>query len=169
MPLFFKVSQLFPVCSIALALTFAGCGGEPKPAGMPPLHPATLVFTQEGEPIAGASVQLVSETDSRWPIGGSTDTAGTIALKTYGKYPGVPEGKYKVVVSKVEREQIGPAPQSMYEVQKENVFDLIDANYSIPEKTPLTIEVKPGKNSYEPFDLGKKIRQKVKKPGDIKE
>ena len=158
---FLRLSTVGLVCGF---LTFAGCGGEPKPDGMPKLHPTVIQLAQDGAPLEGASVQLLSETDGRWPIGGSTDANGAVSLSTYGKYPGVPEGKYKVVVSKVEREKFGPEPTSMYESQAENVYNLIDTVYSTAETTTLEVEVKAGKNSFGPFDLGMKIRQPVQRP-----
>ena len=168
LPKNFTLREFFPrlstVCLAACCLTFAGCGGEPKPEGLPKLYPTIIQLTQDGEPIEGASVQLVSETDGRWPIGGSTDANGSVSLSTYGKYPGVPAGKYKVLVSKTEREKVGPEPQSMYETQAENVYDLIDPVYSRAGTTTLEVEVKPGKNSLGPFDLGAKIRLPIQKP-----
>jgi hypothetical protein len=88
-----------------------------------------------------------------------------VVLKTYGKYPGVPEGTYKIVISKYEREQIGTS-SSMYDSQGENTYDLIDPSYSSPSTTTLTVTVEAGKKSYDPIDLGKKIRQRVKLPGE---
>ena len=154
------------VGSVALCLLLAGCGGPPKPEGLPKLYSTTIQLTQAGDPCEEASVRLVPELQSNWPVGGSTDATGTVTLKTYGKYPGAPEGKYKVVVSKVERQPVGSASSSMYEVQKEVVYDLVNPIYSTPEGTPLEIEIRPGKNVFGPFDLGTRIHQKVKKPGE---
>ena len=152
------------VGSIVLCCAFAGCSGELEPEGMPKRHPTVIQFTQAGQPCDGASVRLHPETPNNWAVGGSTDASGTVELKTYGKYPGVPEGKYKIIISKNERETVGAAPASMYEVQQDEVYDLIDPVYSTPSGTPLSIEVKPGKNSFGPFDLGEKVRQKTVKP-----
>ena len=154
-------------CSAVFCLVLAGCSGEPKPDGLPKLYPVSLSFTQEGEPVKDASVRLVavSESQTNWSVGGSTNATGTAALKTYGKYPGVPEGKYKIVISKYEREQIGNAA-SMYDAHGENTYDLIDPSFSSPQTTSLTVDVEPGKKSYDPIDLGKKIRQPIKKPGE---
>ena len=167
MLLFSKISRLPLMCSVIFLIILSGCGGEPKPDGFPTLYPVSLQFMQEGKPCAEASVGLVPQDGSKWATGGSTDSNGIVTFKTHGKFPGVPEGKYKIVISKHEREESGPAPQSMYEAQKTlEVYDLIDPDYSIPEKTSLEIEIRPGKNSFDPFDLGKEIRQRVKKPGE---
>ena len=166
MLLFSKISRLPLMCSVIFLPLLSGCGGEPKPDGLPELYPVSLQFTQDGKPCAEASVSLVPQDGSKWATGGSTGSNGTVTFKTHGKFPGVPEGKYKIVISKYEREKIGSESQSMYEVQREEVYDLIDPDYSIPEKTTLEIEVRPGKNTFDPFELGKEIRSKVKKPGE---
>jgi len=156
------------ICVGFLITAFVGCS-EQKPDGLPTLYPVALKFTQDGKPCEGASVTLIAETpgtQTNWIVGGSTDATGTAVLKTYGKYPGVPEGKYKVVVSKVVREQIGTPSESMYESQGENAYYLIDPAYSKPGMTTLEIEVTPNKKVYEPFELGKEIREKVKAPGE---
>ena len=165
MPFSPKIVRLILVAPLVLCLVFIGCGGEPRPDGLPPLHPTVVQFTQGGEPIEGASVQLVSETDGRWPVGGATDASGSVTLQTYGRYPGVPEGRYKVLVLKTERERVGPEPQSMFEPRIENVYDLVDPIYSTPETTPLTVEVQSGRNSLGPFDLGERIRRPARQPG----
>ena len=133
---------------------------------MPALHPVTLKFTQDGQPCEGASISLIPEIPSGWISGGSTDATGTAVLRTYGKYPGVPEGKYKVVVTKVVREQIGPPSESMYDFAGEAVYHLIDTVYSVPGTTTIEIEVQPGRNVFDPMELGAEIRERVRRPGE---
>lgn len=88
------------VCALVAAI---GCGGKPKPDGMPELIPATIVVTQEGAPLADATVTLVSADGScKWAVGGKTDAKGRAALNTHGDFSGAPEGNFKVGVSKVE-------------------------------------------------------------------
>jgi hypothetical protein len=142
---------------------FLGCA-DPKPDGLPNLQPVSLQFTQDGTPCEKASVNLSPQDGNRWAVGGSTDANGIVQLKTHGKYQGVPAGKYKIVVTKTERETVGPPPNSVFEQQQENIYDLIDPVYSNPEKTPLEIEIVAGKNQFQPFDLGKKIRELTKTP-----
>lgn len=164
MSVFHKFLLLFLLGLVCFCPAFSGCRGEAEPEGMPKRHPATIQLTQAGEPCEGASVRLIAESQNNWSVGGSTDATGTVTLQTYGKYPGAPEGKYKVVVTKIERE-IAADSGSMYDSKGETSYDLIDPVYSSPEGTPLEIEVKSGKNAFGPFDLGEKIRQKVKPPG----
>ncbi|MDR2439017.1 MAG: hypothetical protein LBE12_06580 [Planctomycetaceae bacterium] len=150
---------------IFLSLGLIGCSEE-KPNGLPKLYSVSLQFTQDGIPCEGASAHLDSQDGSPWTVGGSTDATGTVAFKTHGKFVGVPSGKYKVTVSKVEREEVGPPPKNMYKSQEIVMYDLIDPIYSNPKTTPLEIEVLPDKKFLESFDLGKKIRVKVVKPGE---
>lgn len=153
-------------CIIFLPFVLGGCRDD-RPAGMPKLLPVTLSFTQEGSPCEGASVRLISEETGggKWSVGGATDAKGEVSLKTYGKFPGVPEGKYKIVVSKVERERLGTESDSMYDSRGEISYNLIDEAYGDANATDLRIEItKDGK--YDPIELGPKIREKMKAPGD---
>ncbi|MDR0610625.1 MAG: hypothetical protein LBG58_10980 [Planctomycetaceae bacterium] len=150
---------------ILLSLGIFGCG-ENRPDGLPKLYPVSLQFTQDGIPCNGASVHLVPLEEIVWAIGGSTDANGTVVFKTHGKFAGVPAGKYKVTVSKTEREEIGPTPQSIYESQEIVFYDLVEQVYSNPKMTPLEIEVVAGKKLSKSFELGKAIRVKMVKPGE---
>ena len=157
--------RLSLLCSIILCLTFAGCGGEPKPDGLPKLHPVTLTFTQGGEPCVESIVTLVPESDSPWGTGGITDASGNVAVRTHGKFLGAPAGKYKITISKTESGVAGPAPADMFTVQTIQTFNLIDPIYANSETTTLVIEVEEGKNSFPPFELGEKVREPVRLPG----
>jgi hypothetical protein len=152
-------------CLFTCGLT--GCG-EPKPDGLPKLQPVSLSFIQEGQPCENASVHLNPVDENPWAVGGTADSTGTVVFRTHGKYSGAPAGKYKVTVSKTDREEIGPPPKDMFDIQQETVmYDLVDPVYSNPATTPLEIEVEPGKHFSKTFDLGKKIRNKMKKPGGV--
>ncbi|MDR2641589.1 MAG: hypothetical protein LBC74_02220 [Planctomycetaceae bacterium] len=161
-PFWTRTIGLFIV--VLFSLVLFGCG-ENKPDGLPKLQPVTLRFTLDGQPCDSASVHLIPQENSPWVVGGSTDTTGTVVLKTHGKFSGVPIGKYKITVSKVEREDVGELPKNMYDPQPETVmYNSIDPDYSNPEKTSLEIDVIQGKKISESFDLGKKIRVKIEKP-----
>ena len=157
------VSRLTRLSILGLMVSYlvlSGCGGEPKPPGLPKLYPVSLKFIQDGAPCADASVVLIPEDGSKWPTGGATNADGVAVLRTYGKYPGAPVGKYKVMVSKQEVEPLGttsePSPSP-----KVNVYHLINPEYSSIVNTPFKIEVVAGKNEFELFDLGKKVRIRV--------
>jgi len=155
---------LFP---IVLCLTVAGCGGEPRPDGLPELFPVTLTFTQEGEPCVEAIVTLIPESDSPWGTGGITDANGRVAVRTHGKFLGAPAGRYRVTISKTESGVAGPAPADMFTVQTIQTFHLIDPTYADFASTPLIIEVEANRrgNSFPPFELGERVREPVRLPG----
>ena len=86
------------VCCAGASL---GCGGKPKPDGMPELIPTTVVVTQNGAPLGDAALTLTSADGScKWAVGGRSDAQGRAVLYTQGDYKGAPEGTFKVGVSK---------------------------------------------------------------------
>lgn len=85
------------------------------PEGMPSLiKEASVSVIQDGKPLPGAKVALISSDSSvKWTVGGTTDEQGVAKLVTHGQYPGAPAGSYKVTVSKREEPQFKnqePAP-----------------------------------------------------------
>jgi hypothetical protein len=88
--------------TLLLAVLFVSGCGEPRPAGMPKLYPASIIVTFEGEPFDGATVQLMPEDAAiaRWGPIGQTNSSGVAVLRTDGKYNGAPLGNYKILVSK---------------------------------------------------------------------
>jgi len=158
--------RFFHLFLCALMLFVVACGGPKKPDGMPALHKTTLTLTQDGTPLAGASVSLVPETGAmRWPAGGITDKSGTVHIKTMAQFDGAPEGSYKVTVIKTEEEDTGEVVKmsdadggGTVPVMKS--YYVVDKKYQTPAGSDLTLEVKPGKNT-KPFDVGKAIREPV--------
>jgi len=146
---------------IMVLLTTIGCS-EPLPDGMPPLYPVTLKFHQNGELLDEASIRLIPQFDSPWAIGGSTNAKGEVRLKTHGKYDGVPAGKYKITVNKFVSE--GELPLPGQNTPPMNHFNLVETEFTLPNKTPLEIEVVEGKNHFEPFDLGEGVRSELVSP-----
>jgi len=142
---------------VAFILVITGCGGEPKPDGFPKLYPVSLKFVQEGEPLEGASVVLVPQSDSKWASGGITDAKGVVTLRTHGKFAGVPAGTYKVRIQKQETGEVPTSTDStgLTTYGTATAYDLVNPDYFLPDKTPFAIEVVAGKNNFE-FDLGKK-------------
>ncbi|MDR3111346.1 MAG: hypothetical protein LBU65_16880 [Planctomycetaceae bacterium] len=148
--------------------TFVGCS-EPRPDDLPKLQSVVLTFTQDGQPCDGATVFLEPVDQNPWGVGGATNSSGVVVFKTHGKYVGAPAGKYKVVVQKIENELSGPAPDpnDMYAPQPEtNSYNLVDTKYENAASTPLEIEVVQGTKFAQTFELGKKIKEKLKKPGE---
>ena len=125
--------------ALLLAVSFiVGCGGEPRPAGMPRLYSASIVVTQGGEPLEGASVTLTPEDpeNARWGPMGTTDGSGVAVLRTDGKYAGAPLGAYKVVVSKLQI--IDPPPGTPGESRGVNH---VPSQYASIADTPLRVEI----------------------------
>jgi hypothetical protein len=73
----------------ALVLTGSACltlltgCGEALPEGLAKLVPASVQLTQDGVPLAGATVSLIDTVgNQRWYPGGSSDESGTVVLYT---------------------------------------------------------------------------------------
>lgn len=128
----------------------SGCGPH-LPDGMPPLQPLSLMVTQEGEPLSGASVSLFSTDNSHsWTSGGMTSPDGTLNVFTHGKFNGIPMGKYKVTVDCVASDLPAPKDATMEELDAHNrkhpAFRIVPMSYTDKNTTPLEIEVAKGKN-----------------------
>ena len=145
-----------------------GCHRTPRPEGLPELHLVTLTVFQDGLPLVGADVMLYPlDTTGAWTHGSRTDDNGKARIVTHGQFVGVPEGKFKVTISKnlvVEPEAENP-PSGMPGSQgtRNRVFDLVDLAYKTRETTPLELEVKKGK-TIKDFDVGKPVRIEMKFP-----
>ncbi len=154
-------------------LIMIGCNsGKKLPEGMPPLKPCELTFTQGGSPLQDAIVSLYPDTGTSQQLifGGKTDATGKAVIFTNGKYEGVPEGGYKIVVSKKETEEskFGPPLTSddpgydewIAKASKEQLstFSFVEKQYTDFKSTPLKISV-PG--DVTTFDAGKAVKIKL--------
>ena len=89
-----------------LCLVLNGCGGEKLPDNMPKPCPTVITITQDGQPLADASVVLVPmDPSNTWHAGATTNASGNAILQTHVKYDGVVPGKYFIIVSKFEPPQ----------------------------------------------------------------
>lgn len=151
-----------------------GCGGEKRPDDMPALRPVKILVTQEGKPLRDAVVMIIpEEKGSKWLASGVTDECGGVTPRTLARYPGVPEGKYMVTVSKkyiVPGEFEGPLPNIAEQKRlqtlrgmniKHDVYCLVESQYADTITTPLTLEVDRG-GANETFDVGKAVYEKKK-------
>lgn len=151
----------------AIVLLLGGCQQDTRSEGMPELHPVTLAILQADKPLAEASVRLIPEDSaSPWYSGGTTDNRGIAIVQTGRKYQGVPAGSYKVTVSKIEMPT--PASSEMSPLDgprgsEQPAYDLVAAEYTNPNQTPLQITVAAGDNTHE-FDLGAAVRIERKGP-----
>ena len=182
-------NQLVLTLSAFALLTFVvGCGGQKLPEGMPELSPVSITLTQEGKPLAGASVMLVNvDKTQQWSAIARTNDKGVAVPQTNGQYKGVPAGTYKVTVTKQETEK-GPDPyadapdpkvdQDKYQewyMKNEakiaaasrippKVTSLVDPIYDNVDKTTLSVTVEAKKKNEFPLDVGKAVSINVKVP-----
>jgi hypothetical protein len=86
-----------PALVLVSAALIAGCDSGPK------LVPVTGKVTLDGKPLDGANIAFAPEPGNAVPIQGLdvTGAEGNYTLMANGRR-GVPPGKYKVVISKVE-------------------------------------------------------------------
>ena len=149
-----------------LLLTVSACGPQ-YPEGMPELYPVTLQFVQDSQPLTEASVRLIPEDSSnRWMTGGSTDSQGRVVLYTHAQYEGVPEGKYKITVNRFESSGDKQSMDDMMAGQKsqEKKYNTVARQYTLPNQTPLVLEVRASGNTFEPFELGKAVHELIAAP-----
>ena len=163
--------RLFISLLCAVVLFVAGCNGEKRPAGMPALHKTKLTFTQGGAPLADAKITLFADNaaNTQWTSGGVTDSTGAIQLKTLGKFDGVPEGTYKITVTKTETEGTAEAVEVSDNVGKKPAassggaksYYLVDSKHRSAATTDFVLEVKPGTANDKAFDLGPAFRELI--------
>ena len=154
-----KIAIIFSVFAVAVLVLTAGCG-QKLPAGMPTLYPVTLTVTSGGQPVEGANVTVtLSGGTFNWPIAGTTEANGKVALMTNGQYVGAPEGDFVVCVRKVryvegptkttteEPFEYGEKLEWLKKVQDEREEYLLGGQeYTDPAASPLKMTVKKGKN-----------------------
>ena len=137
----FKKRFLSVVAVMIMLSWVAGCGGKPRPEGLPKLYPCTIKITdQNGDPLPKVTVMLVSDDPAfQWGASGATSTSGIARMKTLGEWPGVAAGTYKVTLGQWEYIPTGTFDEEGFEIVELKV--LLKPEYSDPRKTPLTIEV----------------------------
>ncbi|MDO5554688.1 MAG: hypothetical protein Q4G68_13095 [Planctomycetia bacterium] len=158
------------VLAITCALSWlAGCNSA-TPDSVGKIYPVSLTLTQESKPLVGATVALISDDpNAQYTVGGASDEQGTVSIFTDGRYEGAKPGHYKVVVSKVETEEIPKAPLDLqspefdswaqtYSNRSAKSWTLVDHKFGNASTTPLEITVVAGKNEF-PLDCGKQIRK----------
>lgn len=166
---FFRLIFCFVLLGFAASL-FSGCNSGPQlPPGMPKLTPVKLTFTQEGQPLAGATIALFEDGQGpqSWYPGGLTNDKGEVEIYTNGKYKGAPSGKYKITVKKIyaEPSKHGPpleegAPgyeEWQKKVSQENLktYSVVDKKYAEAQTSPLEIDIPSGATT---FDVGKAVQ-----------
>jgi len=153
----------------------SGCGKAPRPDGFPDIFPCKITITQGGQPLNDALVRLMPEGNAfQWTISGKTDANGVTNISTHTNYPGVPEGTFKVCVSKTEitpSQFPPPAKDAPFEdwetwrgktnAEKRPKYNLVKPEYDDVRRTPHTITIVKGKNKAA-FDVGEPIKEEIK-------
>ena len=155
--------QKLPIILIiaAFSVILAGCGGEKKPDGLPPLTPLTVTITQAGAALEKATVMFIETASDKgaqkWSVSGVTNDKGEAIMKTHG-FPGAPIGSYKVVVSKEEIIYDNSTPPNVTER-----LNLVEKKYTSIRETDLKADVAEGMPTMT-FDVGKAVREKMATP-----
>jgi len=127
-----------PCWALLLALLAAGCGG-------PRTAPVCGKITVAGQPAKRGNVTFLPD-ESKGTSGkaatGDIQPDGTYTLGTFGTDDGALVGHHRVIVSGRAIEDDESRPPD----------DLIPPRYASPQRSGLTAEVKPGRNTLD-FDL----------------
>ena len=154
------MNRYYILLNLLLCIAIMGCGSAPqRPEGFPPLYAVELTITQEGTPLAEASVTFhPMDSSQKWSSGGRTDEKGIVKIVTHGQFQGVAKGKYKITVDKLayeppDNKALSPSGFPRY---PDKQFALVEAVYRHKELTTLEIDVQ-GKTQ-QTIDLGKPVR-----------
>jgi len=150
-----RVSRLW-ICLLITVLPLAACSdGGPK--NRRPTHKVTVIVTQKGKPVDGATVTFINQEGEPAIAYGKTDAEGKAKMKTYVEGDGAVAGRHKVLIEK--SESIGGAPtvdQNSKEYDPNappaQIKYLLPQKYSNPATSGLTAEVKEGQKELT-FDL----------------
>ena len=160
---------IIPSLLIVSLLCLFGCGGKKKPSDLPALHPVKLTVIQDGQPLEGATVNLVAEgRDVRFTTAGITDKNGVATIKTDIDWAGAPEGKFKVCISKVVAPSTTPVDTSLsFDEQRKQAMEnqaarsagtksVVNSKFRKPNTTDFSIEVTEA-GITETFDVGEAV------------
>ncbi|MDR2115761.1 MAG: carboxypeptidase-like regulatory domain-containing protein [Planctomycetaceae bacterium] len=155
--LFFSV---YFTVTYLLLISMSGCGSKSsRPTDLPPLEPCKITVFQEGKPLEGAIVTLISkDTSAKYArSSGATNTSGIAELKTYG-YSGVPKGSYKITVTKSAMEggkEITDA-SGVTSTRGGKDYSYVEKKYTDVLSTPLEIEIG-NKENLQTVEIGKSV------------
>ena len=124
------------------------------------MTPCEITITQEGTPLAGATVELQYTTDVKYKTSGATDENGVAIMKTYS-YAGAQQGTAKVRVAKLVTEGATEADDDGNGGSVGSDFNLVDPKYMSFDTTDLEITI--GKeNAKATFDVGAPVHNPAK-------
>jgi hypothetical protein len=158
-----KKYQIVCVCVALTFFSIIGCGKKSNlPEDFPEIFSLKITVTQEGSPLEGAMVSLKPiGTADKYANGCSGISAqdGVASIKTFG-YEGVPAGKYKILISKMQDEE-GKEIEDEFggkNVVGAKVYSYIEEKYYSETETPFEAEVVKGGDNTITCDAGKSIR-----------
>ncbi|MGL6196084.1 MAG: carboxypeptidase-like regulatory domain-containing protein [Thermoguttaceae bacterium] len=146
-----------------LLLLASGCGK--RYPGKEKLYPTMITVLESGQPIDGAVVILMRQSGENLVLSGLTDKSGKARIAVESEWPGAPEGKFQVRISKdppftpdltpEEVAKLAPNEYSAYESQmvakRLSLKPVIDPELS-SDKSPFFIDIVSGKNE-KTFDI----------------
>lgn len=139
-----------------LAIVVSGCGGSGDALKVPPLQPVSGTIMLDGKPLPGASVTFLPVGDTKGQVSsGNTDDSGKFTVNYVNGQPGVPEGEYKVLVSKLVQRDGKPLEPGMSAAMV-GAIDMIPTKYKNPDDLVNRIAVTSGGKKDLVFELKSK-------------
>lgn len=147
-------NTIVPFVLLVSIILIGGC--SKRPSDFPQTFPCTITITKAGQPLANATVVLVSESESGPWVTSGTSVSGPITIKTrWNDYEanGAPAGNYKVLVDalfdKPDAPQIDEvttdqetAAKIMADYEKKiNALRVVSPRYNDVNETPFTLTV----------------------------
>ena len=133
-------------CLAAVAVCFAGCGGEHK------TYPVTgTIKFKDGSPLPVGRIYLETR-DKRYGDGmgiyamGRLKEDGSFVMGTYGVDDGAPPGQYAVHIRGAGRDT-GRRAAALH--TRRAIKTLIHKKYASSRTTDIKVEVKPGENHFD--------------------
>jgi hypothetical protein len=149
----------FFIFVLSFCYVFSGCGQHGKPNDFPKLYPCKITVTKDGSPVIDAVISLIPEKSvENITFVGSTDASGVAKMRSSQAVyiaEGVPEGIYKVLISKQptlehtksesEREAMNPDELALYEDERQKKIaklpKIVPPVLNTKDTTPLNITV----------------------------
>ena len=134
---------LLIVLSFLVPLT--GCRQGPQ------INETEFIVTLDGTPLEGAGINLIPKDEKGVRAFGMTDATGKCLVQTLlGETSGTVAGEYAVTVSKNISKPTGKKIKGPNDVMTDVMEgeEILPPLYNDPQKTPFTVTVKSGKNSF---------------------
>jgi hypothetical protein len=146
------------LCLVSCVIFFSGCGNSTSPSDLPKLYSCKITLTQEGKPLEGATVTMVSKTPSKYGVSSATtNVSGTAVMRTYS-FDGVPVGEYGITIEKIgiEDAKEGKTPEGNPIQIGGKIYSYVDASFGDTSNPPFSVTVTE-KGTAETFDAGKPV------------